>query len=329
MKRIDFSRKIDRQQDLFYGNHNYFMKTKKTIKILLFFVCLGISSLYSHYTSFSSLLITPSARENALAGTGVANAQGPQAMFFNPAITGKLEKTAVSLSYNNWFLDMYQQSLFVVKPLPILNLGLGITNFNPGELEMRPNQPLESPIGKFSPADFSFYLNLSRKLDERVLLGISGRYYYEKILDYTATGYGIDIGLWFKVLSGFDVGFSVINFGSTMHFIRDEFWLPTRLITGINYDFNLRPNIKTALVSDMSYFVYDKSVELKSGIETQIFQKYFMRAGYNFSNAINHQPNSFTIGLGVIVKRIRLEYAFTPYQMGLDDTHHFSIGFGY
>lgn len=310
-----------------------FMKTQKTIKSFLLFVCLGLSLLYGNYTSFSSLLIIPSARENALAGTGVAHAQGPQAMFFNPALTGGLEKTVVSFSYNNWFLDMYQQSLFVVKPLPMLNVGLGITNFNHGELELRPNQPTESEIGNFSPADFSFYLNLSRKLNEDLLLGVSGRYYYEKILDYTATGYGLDIGLLFKASPKFNLGFSVINFGSTMYFIRDEFWLPTRFLTGVNYVVNLRPNIKTAFVSDLSYFVYDKRMEFNSGIETQISQVYFIRAGYNFTNLIHRQneyiPNSLSIGFGVIVKKIRMEYAFSPYSSGLDDVHHFSIGFGY
>ncbi|MCX7784723.1 MAG: PorV/PorQ family protein [candidate division WOR-3 bacterium] len=309
------------------------MTLRKNIKLIGIFLCLTLSGLNANYTGFPSLLITPSARENALAGTGVACAYGPQAMFINPALTSELNRTAVSFSYTNWFLDMYQQSLFAVRPLPIINLGLGITNFNHGELELRPNQPTETEIGKFSPSDFSFFLNLSRKLDERVLLGISGRYYYEKILEHTATGYGIDIGLLFKVWPRFHIGFSVINFGRTMYFIRDEFWLPTRFLTGINYDFTLKPNIKIALGSDFSYFVYDKRLEFNSGVEMQIFQQYFIRAGYNFADLIDRRtkstPSSISMGFGVIIKKIRLEYAFTPYSDGLDDTHHFSIGFGY
>ena len=135
------------------------------------------------YTGFSSLRIIPSARECAMGGAGVISAIGPSAMYYNPALTAALKSFAVNINYTKWFLDTYEQSVFLTRPLPYFNLGLGLVNFNAGELEYRPDHPTENPYGEFNPVDFNFYLNLSRSA-AKMAYGISARVYYEKIYEY-------------------------------------------------------------------------------------------------------------------------------------------------
>jgi len=252
-------------------------------------------------------------------------------MYYNPSLTGNLSSFAVNLNYTKWFLDTYEQSIFLVQPLKIFNLGLGIVNFNAGKFDFRADYPTAEPIGYFKPNDFNFYLSLSRsttKNNYQTSFGISGRYYYEKIYEFDATGIGVDAGLSVKFPSRIQIGFAITNFGTTMKFIREDIWLPTKMLGGIGYDIdinktNLKPQLK--LNADLGYLVYDKKLNLNSGIELSMKDRYFIRAGYKFSEEANH----LNLGFGLIVKNLRFEYAYSPYDLDLSSTHHFSVSFGY
>jgi len=279
------------------------------------------------FTGFSSLRINPSARECAMGGAGVISAIGPSAMYYNPALTATLKSFTVNINYTKWFLDTYQQSIFLTRPLPYFNLGLGVVNFNAGELEYRPDHPTESPYGEFNPVDFNFYLNLSRSA-AKMGYGISARVYYEKIYEYTATGIGADVGLSFVPVPNLQVGFSIINFGTTMRFIREDFLLPTKFLAGLNYNINFSQNSsfpKLKIASDLGYLFYDKKAELNSGLELSFKDKYFIRTGYKSTEQANH----YNFGFGVIVQKFRIEYAYSPFDLNISGTHHFSLSLGY
>lgn len=299
--------------------------------ITLFAIIITLSMAVAvQYSSFSSLKIIPSARECAMGGTGVTSALGPQAMYYNPALTSVLNSFAVNVNYMKWFLDMYEQSLFFVRPFSYFNLGLGVINFNPGKLDFRPDYPTEDPTGDFQPADFNFFLNLSKTTNQeryRTSFGISGRFYYQKIYEYTATGLGADLGLSVDLPSNFQMGFSIINFGTKMRFIREDFSLPTKFLAGLTYEIrNSTLNlIQGKICLDMGYLVYDKDLNLRGGLELSIKDKYFLRTGYKFGDESNH----YNFGFGLIVKNIRIEYAFSPYDLNIGSTHHFSLSLGY
>jgi hypothetical protein len=314
-------------------NYPILFKLFFTIFTLLLISILFTSSLFAENfrTGLASLQITPNARECAMAGTGVVSAIGPSAMYYNPSLTGNLNSFAININYTKWFLDTYEQSLFLVKPLHFLNLGLGVVNFNAGKFDFRPDYPTDEPTGYYKPNDFNFYLNLSRTITKNsysTSFGISGRYYYEKIYEYDATGIGADAGFAVKFPANVQIGFSIINFGTTMKFIREDFWLPTRLLGGVSYnvDFSnteLKPKVK--ITSDLGYLMYDDKFEFNSGIELSMKDKYFLRTGYKFIDKTNH----LNFGFGLIVKNLRIEYAFSPYSLNLNTTHHFSLSLGY
>ncbi len=289
------------------------------------------SAIALNYSGFSSLKITPSARECAMGGTGVISGLGPQSMYYNPSLTSELKSFAVNINYAKWFLDMYEQSIFAVRPLPYFNLGLGIVSFNAGDLDFRPDYPTEDPNGYFNPNDFNFFLNISKMTtrgQSRAGFGISGRFFYQKIYEYTATGIGADAGLSLHLLPNFSFGFSIIDFGTSMKFIREDFSLPTKFLTGINYNINLK-NISSApkvkMTSDLGYLFYDKKLNLNCGAELSFSDKYFLRTGYKFGETINH----YNLGFGLIVKSLRIEYAFSPNNLELSNTHHISLSLGY
>lgn len=295
----------------------------RTLVKLLFFIISILSFVNANNVSYSSLRIIPSARECAMGGAGVISAIGPSAMFYNPALTANLNTFALNINYAKWFFDSYEQSLFLFRPLPYFNLGLGIVNFNAGELEARPDQPTDEVYGTFNPSDFNFFVNLSRRAN-KMSYGLSGRFYYQKIYEYTATGYGADVGLTFNPLANFDLGVALTNFGTTMRFIREDFWLPTKFSLGITYKIQ-NPKFKIQNCLDLSYLFYDKKTELNAGIELSFTEKYFARAGYKLSELVN----DYNFGFGLIVKQFRIEYAYSPYNLNIPSVHHFSLSLGY
>ena len=319
--------KIDKSNSI-----NYTILSKLFFTLLVFILITTCTTFGENSrTGLASLQITPNARECGMAGAGISSAIGPSSMYYNPSLTGNLNSFAINLNYTKWFLDTYEQSLFLVKPLNIFNLGLGVVNFNAGKFDFRPDHPTDEPTGYYKPNDFNFYLNLSRAITKdnyHMSFGISGRYYYEKIYEYDATGIGADAGFTVKFPSRIQIGFSITNFGTTMKFIREDFWLPTKLSGSASYniDFN-STNIKPRInfTTDLGYFIYDNKVNLNSGIELSMKDRYFIRTGYKFTQESNH----LNFGFGLIIKNLRIEYAFSPYELNLSSTHHFSVSMGY
>lgn len=306
-------------------------KLKKQInnRLLISIIICGLSSLLlANSSSFSSIKITPSAREQAMGGAGVICALGPQSMYYNPALTSGINSFAVNFNYNQWFFDTYNQSIFLMRPFRYLNFGFGAVNFNAGELELRPDYPTNDILGEFSPVDFNFYFNISRKLTSAqnpVSLGASARLYYSKIYDQTATGYGFDAGLSYQPADNLQIGISIVNFATQMRYVREKFSVPRRFAAGADYLIKISANQKLKLAIDLAYLYYEQVFNLSSGLEYIIHDRYFIRSGYKHSD----QPNYFSAGIGFIVKNLRVEYAFTPYQLDLGSNHHISLGIGY
>jgi hypothetical protein len=266
-----------------------------------------------------------------MGGAGVISALGPQSMYYNPALTSLLTSFAANFNYTKWFLDMYEQSVFLTRPFNNFSLGFGVVNFNAGQLEQRPDYPTEAIIGEFNPNDFTFYLNFSHRLIQEkstVGLGASARFYYSKIFEATASGFGLDAGIFYQPVSNLRFGVSLLNWATEMKYIYYKFSLPTRFLAGADYLIALNgkqtsPRLK--LTTDLSYLYYDKKLNLNSGLEIIISNNYFVRTGYR----LNDPTNKLSAGFGLIVKNFRIEYAYTPYQLDLGTGHHLSLGLSY
>lgn len=301
------------------------IKDKSTKKILsqalLIFLLLSLAFGNSGLTS---LKIAPGAREAGMASTGVASAQGPQAIYFNPALISSYHNFLLNLYYARWFFDMSHQAIFVMRPTKIFNIGLGVVNFSYGAIENRAENPTDEPLGYFNPQDYSFFLTLSRALDNRTAIGASGKFYFQKILDKTVTSGGADVGLKFLVLPEMALGVSIINFGPTLRYSREKFWLPTEAKIGIGYDLPLG-NQQLSGAIDIGYFPYDKKISAGVGTEFVFNNSLFVRFGIRpFS-----ETNKITTGLGFKLNNFRVEYSFAPYTYNLGTTHRFAIGIGY
>ena len=255
---------------------------------------------------------------------GTASAYGPQSIYWNPALTGWVTRFGASASYNNWFQGMNKAALFAVRPTPIVNIGLGATVFNAGQLEYRDDHPSEEPLGTFTPLDYTLYLNLSRALPGNVTLGATGRYYYQRILDQTASGWGADLGLAAEPVKNLRIAGALMDFGTSPEFGYANYSLPTRAAVGASYALPLGRS-QLSFAADGGYSFFDRRFSLNAGTEAVFGSLVSLRAGYK----VLDQTAGLTLGVGFRVKAIRIDYAFGAYDLSLGATHRFSVGFGY
>ncbi|MEO0019228.1 MAG: PorV/PorQ family protein [candidate division WOR-3 bacterium] len=270
------------------------------------------------------LQIPVSAREAAMAGTGTATGFGPQAVAFNPAASAGVSPFSVQAGYTKWLLDTHHQTVFACRDLRHFVLGIGIVTFANGRFEYRDERPTAEPRGTFFPLDLTGYLNLSRRLAPIADFGISGRYFYSKIMQSEAAGFGGDIGCRFYPIKNLTLGTAIIDFGKTMSYSYEIFWLPTRANIGAGYNLPLGSHLIN-LAIDCSYLFYTKKLNYALGTEFTLADIISFRAGYNFTN----RTNNLNFGLGISRGLFHLDYAFSPLGFNLGSAHRITLGFGY
>jgi hypothetical protein len=290
---------------------------------LLLAVCLLAGLATAGPTGFSSLKILPGVREAGMAGVGAASAFGPQAIALNPAAGAGIAGFAAVASYAKWLLDTHHQSLFVARSFPALCVGLGVSSFSAGQFEYRV-KPTEEPIGTFTPTDFTAYLNLARPIGDMVQAGLTGRYFYSCVYDNDAAGFGIDGGVRVMPVKRLTVGASVVDFGKTMSYVREVFWLPTRGRLGLSYDVVPFERGRLTLAADGSYFFYSGVPGAVAGIEFAWSEVVALRAGYDFLSEANH----LNFGLGLRAGVFRFDYSFAAMNLDLGGAHRVSVGLG-
>ncbi|MCX6842400.1 MAG: PorV/PorQ family protein [candidate division WOR-3 bacterium] len=290
---------------------------------LLLAACLLVGLAVAVPTGFSSLKILPGVREAGMAGTGAASAFGPQAITLNPAAGAGVAGFAAVASYTKWILDTHHQSLFVARNFSALCVGVGVSSFSAGEFEYRV-KPTEEPIGTFSPTDFTAYLNLARPIGSIVQAGLTGRYFYSRVYDNDAAGLGIDGGVRVLPVKRLTVGASVVDFGKTMSYVREVFWLPTRGRLGVSYDLVPFEHGRVTLAADGSYFFYSRVQGAAAGLEFAWSEVVALRAGYDFLSQANH----LNFGLGLRAGVFRFDYSFSAMNLDLGGAHRVSVGLG-
>jgi hypothetical protein len=256
-----------------------------------------------------------------MAGAGVASAFGPQAVTLNPAAGAAVGDFALAASYAKWILDTHHQSLFVARNFRILCVGAGCASFSAGQFEHRVN-PTEEPIGTFSPTDLTAYLNLARSFGDKVQVGLTARYFYSRLYENDAAGMGVDGGVRVAPMKRLTLGASVVDFGRTMYYVREVFWLPTRARLGASYDFIVFERGRLTLAADGSYFFYGRTPGAAAGLEFAWNEAVALRAGYDFLSTANH----VNFGLGLRSGVFRFDYSFAPISFGLGGAHRVSLG---
>ena len=160
---------------------------------------------------------------------------------------------------------------FVKRPF-----GVSMTYLSLGKIEQRTTETA-TPDSTGGASDLDLGVSYARKF-AGVSVGVTGKLIREAILNYSATAFGLDVG----VLKHFEnqpisFGATLTNVGTDIKFIDQSYPLPTTLSFGAAY--GLTKDFPHALVAQID-LPRNGSPDLRLGFEYRGFGPIALRAGY-------------------------------------------------
>lgn len=250
--------------------------------------------------------------------SGFITAQGSEAIFYNPSRLQAGDALTLNCFYNRFYLDLQSFALSLSRRYRALDLGIGITNFDYGAIEWRPDYPTEDSLLDYSANDFVFMVCGGVPISPQGRLGLAVKYVSENLYLYYDQTLAFDFSLSYQ-RERYNLSLGVSNLGSHLELNDDEINLPTRFSAGFSYLFS---RIKAGL--EGHYFVNRPGLETALSASAPIYGPLELNAGLRWRY---HDPFFPAFGLVLDTKPIRLSYgaALYPYNLGLVNT----LGLGF
>jgi hypothetical protein len=271
-------------------------------------------------TGLAFLKIGVGARAAAMGEAYVAVAQDPSAMYWNPAGIANTPALEFHASHNEWISDVRYEYVGAVQGMRGHALGGFVSLLHMGELEGR------DAAGQFTESfrayDFSAGVTYGRRVMRTVEVGVTGKFLYERIHDFKATGVAADLGVRYRTpLRGLTLAATATNLGPEMTFEEESFTLPASARIGAAY--RSRALLSGFVLASDVRFPNDADVRGHLGAELWVHEMIALRGGAK----LNYDEELGTMGFGVRYREYELDYAFVPFSdtSELGDTHRFSV----
>ena len=294
------------------------------IVIMLSFVFAG-DSFAGKTRGLSTLRVGIGGRAVGMGEAFTAVSTGALAAFWNPAGLIESETNELVTAHNRWLFDVSSEFVSYAVGREKYAFGFSFYYADMGELEARTYRNEAQPIGIFGAHDLYLGFSYAQKLDERLDIGITMKYVYEKIYVESSSGYAFDIGARYNVIDNKLKAGAVLKNLGTMNEMRNErLSLPTVLRTGIMYDVSSYLNRSDFLIFSADFEMaagYDD--HLMIGSECRVYPSLLLRGGYQ----MGYDERNICGGIGIIYGFVNVDYGFTPFSNDLGSTHRFSIKF--
>ncbi len=269
----------------------------------------------------SFLRIDPAAATNAMGGQGTALNAGASSIWANPALAAGRRNRAVQFTHIAWIAGINHEFAAVTLPAGRGNLGFTLQFFDSGNIDLYGDAPSDTPLGTYSTTNAALSVLYARNITDRIAFGAAYKQLFEKIIDETAHGYAVDVGLNADLpVPGLTAAVAARNYGRMSKFKSDRSKLPSDVALGLAYRtmFAGRP---MQVAGDWLIPKYGNE-ELRLGAEISPVDNFFVRAGYRSDSDI--QDISF--GAGVVVNMFAFDIAYTPMRGGFEDALRFTLG---
>jgi hypothetical protein len=273
------------------------------------------------------LKIGVGARAVGMGEAQAAAAEGPEALYWNPAGLAVDSRRAVSFTHSEWLEDVRYEYLGLSYPLFNLGtIGFSAGRVGMGKLTGRDEQG--NYTGEFGASDMVLSLGYARRLFNFLAVGAAAEYISSKIEDESASAFAGSVGAVGELpLPGLAVGVSASNFGGEMKFIDKGDPLPLVLRGGVAYllPFGGETNELMVAVDGVKFNDRD-DVMVNTGVEYWFMKTIAARAGYKG----NYDEDGLTGGLGFKYSPtanlgLLADYAYA--DMGLfGATHRITVG---
>ncbi|OQY69677.1 MAG: hypothetical protein B6D45_12440 [Ignavibacteriales bacterium UTCHB3] len=292
-------------------------------------------------------------RPLGMGGAFTAIADDITAAYYNPAGLAQMDYPQLSLMHDQRYGNLVSYNYaavgipygkdftFAVSALRLAVDGIYDTREalydanGDGILDIRTNDKLDySKIKEFSNQDWAFYLSAAKRIDDKLMVGANFKVIRRDIAEFGATGIGFDIGAMYRATDQLMLGASVQDVTTTLvawSTGRNELITPT-LKLGAAYSVSLLGGVLLPTVDfDLrfegrkyasTFNVGPVSVDPHVGFEYNFKNIVSVRAGYN-------DVKQFTVGAGIKLPKLNIDYSFARFNMSEDDrlpdSHRISI----
>ncbi len=274
-------------------------------------------------SSFDFLLIGPGSRAAAMGEAYTAISGDAGAPYFNPASAALMDGTEFSLMHVKYLTDVTMEHFSVIAHSKRFHYGLGLYYGKVANIERRDVVPTDQPLGTFDEHNFTASFLWALPLNDRLAIGNTIKWAYEKIDINSASALGLDFGAFYTLRPEIALGVSVRNLGTQPKFDSVSFDLPRELRIGASY--RMLPETKLAGLILSSDFIVtkwgNKKSKLNIGGEYTYQDLISLRMGYGFG----YDSRNFSLGGGITYTNYYFEYAFVPSNNNLNDTHRFTL----
>ena len=326
------------------------------MKRILILIFIGIS--FSEYrvipdvvtkvatTSANWLKLETGARGVGMAGAMVAAGEGVSAIPYNPASIGYIKGSELYYSKTNYLVDISHASMaYGTQITPTDFVALHIFTFNSGLMDVTTEDEPDGTGEQFDVTGLSLRGTYAKILTDRLKIGFTVKYIREAIYTTAMQTFAIDLGTNFDTgIYGIILGMSVSNFGPEVQFsgegiqqkvdqdlsvdeslskITEKFPIPMSFRLGIKKDI-LNDEIHKLTFAMDGVNPIDYVVTGNIGLEYSWLETAYVRGGTH----LNHDTASFTVGAGIKIGNIFVDYAFANYGI-LENTNQFGLRFGF
>jgi hypothetical protein len=264
---------------------------------------------------FAWLKLSPSARGKALGDAYLSVVSDPTAIWWNPGALPKTKNMAINFTHTHHFMGIRHEFLGLCVKRGENSYGFAFGGIFINGLEYRDTQPMDEPMEEFSAYAFSTTISYARCLEKGLNLGISFKLIHERIYIYELASWLSDFGLTYSPYHNLWLGFSFVNLGPYPKFEKQRIKPPRGWKIGVSYE-------KFGLLFSVGANKYiDAIFQPNIGIEYNFNSLFSLRGGYSFWT----DTYSFSLGFGIKWRKIEIDYAFRPYQLGLGNAHIFTI----
>ncbi len=251
------------------------------------------------------LLLPGGARGLALGGSMLADIQGAEAIFWNPAgMARSMKSSELLVSHFQYVAEISLNALaFIQNFKEYGTVGVSLKAVSIGNIK---ETTVDKPDGTgnfFSPTLQTWSLSYARLFTDRVAVGCNVKYVREEILNETADGVAFDLGLQYESgLSGLHVGFTIQNIGPSLQFtgtdlsrgtsygstidpvsvVLEKFELPTSIELALAYDLFEFDRSPTNLYLRFQSNIHDND-ELDAGLECSYDHLVYLRGGFRYN----------------------------------------------
>lgn len=329
----------------------------KQIIALAVLLALGLTSAYAGSdrrigtAGAQELLIPVGSRGTAMGGAAVADPEGLESIYWNPAGLAELEGTEVMFSHNPYIADIDNNFGAVATNIEGFGtLAASAKVMSIGDIEETTEAQPEGTGSIYNPTLTVVGVTYARSLTAAVQFGATANFINENLFEVTASGVAFDFGIRYTPSwQGMQMGITIKNYGPNMKFSGSgfdrsyeaagrrrvklnpaPFELPSSVNLGVSYNF-LTNGLNSATVLGNFQSNNHTADNFQGGFEYAYDNKYFLRAGYNYADQ-DEYLYGVTFGAGLSYyfgeTKVMLEYAWTDTEI-FDDNQYFTLRLGF